>query len=148
MKPVIIITVIALWVAVAFAVILIFNPFGEESNVLPDVFNQSDCAKYWNNHQSFPTEQSQSTENDRRAQKYWLAEFLLNDCANRLDSWKNKVPDQQIFNTDSWIMMKNNSWNINHWQDEKDPEHKKFYQTLYDGYWNIRKEMQDQGFQS
>jgi hypothetical protein len=90
MKPVIIITVSALWVAVAFAAIMILNPFDKGLDDLPYILNQYDCAETFDS-LSLDTIEGYETDVDEiigtRIHLLELKEMMDNRCWIIMDSW-------------------------------------------------------------
>ena len=90
MKPVIIITVIALWVAVAFAAIMILNPFDKGLDDLSNILNQYDCAETFDSLSLDDIEGYEIGVDEiigTRIHLLKLKEMMDNRCWIIMDSW-------------------------------------------------------------
>ncbi len=90
MKSVIIITVSILWIAVAFAAIMILNPFDKGLDDLPNILNQYDCAETFDSLSLDTIEGYETDVNEimgTRIHLLELKEMMDNRCWIIMDSW-------------------------------------------------------------
>ena len=137
MKSTIIIVIIIFSVIVGMIGVIVFLEYF--SNVDINIIEE-DCATYWNNYSLAYYDDSIVQDSKKRMEHaYWTAEFFVNDCANSSDFWKHNAINQELINSDEWKHLKDHSWNLNHYQELKDPERKKYFESAYKQYDEVRK---------